>query len=91
MRLAEVDLMRFACEFFFDRPRGDLEFFVSMRPSDDNRAVSESWTRMKDELGTSRQSSARPHPSTLRAWASDVNSVSKAKADAAAKQDETTK
>ena len=56
VHLAEVDLMPFACEFFFDTPRGELEFFVSMAPSDDNRAVSESWTRMKDELGTSRQS-----------------------------------
>jgi SAM-dependent methyltransferase len=56
VRLAEVDLMPFACDLFFDTPRGELEFFVSMTPSDDNRAVSESWTRMKDQLGTSGQS-----------------------------------
>jgi SAM-dependent methyltransferase len=51
VRLAEVNLMPFACEFLFDTGRGDMEFFVSMIPSDDKRATSESWTRTKDKLG----------------------------------------
>ena len=47
--MAELDLIDFACANFFDTDRNDMEFFVSLRPSDDKSHIVKSWRSMETE------------------------------------------
>ncbi len=49
-QLAEVGLVDFACERFFDTERNQLEFFVWLQASSDRAYVIESWRRMAETV-----------------------------------------
>jgi SAM-dependent methyltransferase len=49
-QLAELDLVGFACERFFETPRDAFEFYVHLSPSADKTRVLSSWYSMKKEL-----------------------------------------
>ena len=49
--MAEFDLIDFACGNFFDTNRNEIEFFVSLQPSDDKSHTVNSWRRMEVEAG----------------------------------------
>ncbi len=46
MQLAEAGLLNFSCESFHDTEYGQLEFFVALVKSADQREIVESWRRM---------------------------------------------
>jgi len=48
--MADLDLLGFACDYFFETPRNVFEFYVSMTPSDDKAAIIASWRRMRQAL-----------------------------------------
>ena len=47
IEMAQLGLVTFACDFYFDTRRNEFEFIVSMAPSDDKGAILASWLRMK--------------------------------------------
>ncbi|MFL9963461.1 hypothetical protein PQR02_20800 [Paraburkholderia sediminicola] len=47
--MAEFDLTELACGNFFDTARNDMEFFVSLKPSNDKSHIVSSWRRMEAE------------------------------------------
>jgi hypothetical protein len=49
-QLAELDLVGFACERFFETPRGAFEFYVHLSPSADKQRILDSWKSMKTQL-----------------------------------------
>lgn len=63
--MAELDLIDFACGNFFDTARNDMEFFVSLEPSDDKSRIVESWLRM--EAQARNDAPGRPFWKTRRA------------------------
>ena len=77
--MAELDLLGFACDYFFETPRDQLEFYVAMTPSDDKAAIIASWRRMREALLRSdtyqqeartdgANSGERPGPSSIGRW-----------------------
>ena len=48
--MADLDLLGFACDYYFETPRNEFEFYVAMTPSDDKAATIASWMRMKEAL-----------------------------------------
>jgi Methyltransferase domain len=49
-QLAELDLVGFACERFFETPRDAFEFYVHLSPTTDRTRILDSWDSMKREL-----------------------------------------
>jgi Methyltransferase domain len=49
-QLAELDLVGFACERFFETPRDVFEFYVHLSPSADRQRILDSWKLMKTDL-----------------------------------------
>jgi SAM-dependent methyltransferase len=49
-QLAELDLVGFACERFFETPRDAFEFYVHLAPTTDRTRILDSWDSMKREL-----------------------------------------
>jgi SAM-dependent methyltransferase len=49
-QLAELDLINFACERFFETPRDVFEFYVHLSPSADKQRILDSWKLMRAEL-----------------------------------------
>lgn len=60
--LAKAGLLRFSCEGFHDTEPGQLEFFVTLRASEDPKHIAETWRRM-------RQSAREVESPELRAMA----------------------
>lgn len=63
--MAELDLIDLACGNFFDTERNDMEFFVSLQPSDEKSRTVESWRRM--EAQARDDAPGRPFWKTRRA------------------------
>ena len=55
--MADLDLLEFSCEYYFDTDRNSIEFYLSMIPCDSKRDIVDSWTRMKDALTSSSAAS----------------------------------
>ncbi|WP_434108776.1 methyltransferase domain-containing protein [Paraburkholderia caffeinilytica] len=68
--MAELELIDFACANFFDTDRNDMEFFVSLQPSDDKSHIVESWRLMETE--TVDDAPDRPFWKTRRALRSAI-------------------
>jgi hypothetical protein len=49
-QLAEIDLIGFACERFFETPKNVFEFYVHLSPCADKSQILESWDRMRRDL-----------------------------------------
>jgi SAM-dependent methyltransferase len=49
-QLAELDLLRFACERFFETPRDSFEFYVHLSPNSNKTHILDSWKSMKRGL-----------------------------------------
>ena len=54
MEIAELDLLKFACDYHIETPRNELEFYVGMVPSDSKTEIISSWNRMKSSLNDSK-------------------------------------
>ena len=63
--IAELDLLGFSCETYFETQRNRLEFFVHLSPCDDKDRILASWAGMKAAL---RQPSPAPQPATRKSW-----------------------
>jgi predicted SAM-dependent methyltransferase len=49
-QLAELDLVGFACERFFETPRNVFEFYVHLSPSADKARILDSWESIRRDL-----------------------------------------
>jgi SAM-dependent methyltransferase len=52
--MAKLDLLNFECDYCIETPRNELEFYVSMSPSEDKSEIIASWTRMTEQLLSSK-------------------------------------
>jgi SAM-dependent methyltransferase len=50
IEMAELELLEFSCDYYFETPRNALEFYVSMTPSADKAQAIASWANMKASL-----------------------------------------
>ena len=67
--MAELGLLDLACDFYFETPRNELEFFVGMAPGASRDAIVASWRAMRDSLLASRTYQKAP-PGAWRRLAS---------------------
>jgi SAM-dependent methyltransferase len=52
--MAKLDLLNFECDYCIETPRNELEFYVSMSPSEDKIEIIASWARMTEQLLSSK-------------------------------------
>jgi SAM-dependent methyltransferase len=56
--LAELELLQFTCEYCIETARNELEFYVSMTPSENKTKIKESWDQLRDAV---RRSKSNPN------------------------------
>jgi SAM-dependent methyltransferase len=54
VEMALLDLLDFACDYHIDTAPNNLEFFVSMSPSDDKKRILDSWSKMEKSTGNGK-------------------------------------
>ncbi|MFM0306289.1 methyltransferase domain-containing protein [Paraburkholderia sp. RL17-383-BIF-A] len=64
-QMADVGMVDFACERFYDTAKYTFEFFVSLRPCADRAQIIKSWKRMEDEAVASSPGSSVEQQSGL--------------------------
>jgi SAM-dependent methyltransferase len=52
LQMADLDLIQFSCDYFFDTPRDNMEFYVSLKPGLNKKEILKSWESMKRELSS---------------------------------------
>jgi len=62
--IAELDLLGFSCEYYFETVLNEIEFFVHLTPCDDKNKILASWTGMKTGL----QRPTPPPRSARKRW-----------------------
>ncbi|AXL52871.1 hypothetical protein DSC91_006061 [Paraburkholderia caffeinilytica] len=63
--LTLTGLVHFACANFFDTERYEIEFFVTLKASDDQQQIVDSWTAMKSAAKTSVPRNSVPSDEAL--------------------------